>query len=177
MTRNVMAALIVFLSVSVTQIPISAQDRDPTWLVSTYADLDAGTMTVLGETEYTVELLNGWRCVVTPLSSLARVASCVSGGRTVEVSVDCGPPRSRDRAQVRLWSAEQVVDFIELSCDRNTAYRLLRSSRVLESPLLVATFDAPESAAYNQENCEVARRLFAGQEGVRVEYWCERVTR
>ena len=36
----------------------------------------------------------------------------------------------------------------------------------------VATFDANEAGSYNQENCEVASRLFK-QEGVRMNYWCE----
>ncbi len=40
----------------------------------------------------------------------------------------------------------------------------------------VATFDAAEEAAYNQENCQIASRLFAEQSGVVVRYWCEQGT-
>jgi hypothetical protein len=40
----------------------------------------------------------------------------------------------------------------------------------------VATFDADDNAGgtYNQENCGVARALFQSQEGVTVNYWCEK---
>jgi len=38
----------------------------------------------------------------------------------------------------------------------------------------VATFDAREDEKYNNENCQVARELFAGQSGVTVSYWCEK---
>ena len=38
----------------------------------------------------------------------------------------------------------------------------------------VATFDAADGADYNNENCDVARELFAGQDGVTVRYWCEK---
>jgi hypothetical protein len=38
----------------------------------------------------------------------------------------------------------------------------------------VATFDAAEREDYNQNNCEIARGLFASQSGVKVTYWCEK---
>lgn len=38
----------------------------------------------------------------------------------------------------------------------------------------VATFDANESDAYNNENCLTAMELFQSQPGVSVRYWCER---
>jgi len=41
--------------------------------------------------------------------------------------------------------------------------------------LMIATFDAPEGAAYNRENCEIARVLFQEQPGVIVRYFCHEV--
>ena len=52
-----------------------------------------------------------------------------------------------------------------------TLYR--NSPDYSEMRIHVATFDAYERADYNRTNCEIARRLFAGQQGVKVQYWCE----
>ncbi len=53
-------------------------------------------------------------------------------------------------------------------------YTLYRSSAVpTVAEMHVATFNADEGAAYNRENCGVARDLFQGQLGVAVKYWCE----
>lgn len=38
----------------------------------------------------------------------------------------------------------------------------------------VASFDAVDGEEYNRENCELARQLFSGQEGVKVKFWCEK---
>jgi hypothetical protein len=38
----------------------------------------------------------------------------------------------------------------------------------------IATFDANVSGAYNQENCDAAKKLFKQQGGLTVDYWCEK---
>jgi hypothetical protein len=38
----------------------------------------------------------------------------------------------------------------------------------------IATFDSTDGGTYNQENCDVARKLFQQQPGVAVNYWCEK---
>jgi hypothetical protein len=54
-------------------------------------------------------------------------------------------------------------------------YTLYRSSPIDATMRIhVATFDADDGDAYNHENCEIARELFAGQQGVKAKYWCER---
>ncbi len=152
---------------------LHAQDN-PTWTLSSRSDLQAGTSTVLGSAPYELELQNGWGCVVAPLSNRAREVSCSSGGRTAQISVDCNPPRSADRVQLRLSAGDRGVDFVDLACSTRTSYRLVRTSTANSALRIpVATFDAAESADYNRGNCEIARDLFAGQGGVRVEYWCE----
>jgi hypothetical protein len=56
------------------------------------------------------------------------------------------------------------------------AYRLYRSSSALpDARLRIATFDAPDGAAYNSENCPMSARLRMAQPGVVVRYWCEPV--
>lgn len=38
----------------------------------------------------------------------------------------------------------------------------------------IATFDADVTIpTYNSENCQIAAKLFQGQSGVSVRYWCE----
>ncbi len=58
-------------------------------------------------------------------------------------------------------------------------YRWPVDSGMVLGPRHVATFDSCEKAAgdveYNADNCEIARRLFQGQPGVIVIYWCERL--
>lgn len=63
------------------------------------------------------------------------------------------------------------------ACDPrdNGTYTLYRDS--VTGPgmrIHVATFDSADGEDYNRENCDVARRLFQDQPGVRVKYWCER---
>ena len=38
----------------------------------------------------------------------------------------------------------------------------------------VSTFDADQGTSYNQENCWTAQKLFQGQSGVTVTFWCEK---
>lgn len=38
----------------------------------------------------------------------------------------------------------------------------------------LATFDANEPGHYNEENCDLARKLFQAQNGVSVRFWCEK---
>lgn len=62
-------------------------------------------------------------------------------------------------------------------CDRpppQGVYTLYRDSVLPGERIHVATFDAAHGETYNRENCDTARRLFAGQPGVVVRYWCER---
>jgi hypothetical protein len=57
----------------------------------------------------------------------------------------------------------------------NNPYTLYRSSAVGgEMRIHVATFDAAERQDYNENNCEIARKLFSAQPAVGVKYWCER---
>jgi len=58
---------------------------------------------------------------------------------------------------------------------------LYRDSTVLQSARIhIATFDADLSTSggssfeYNWENCKIAAELFQSQDGVKVEYWCEK---
>jgi hypothetical protein len=54
-------------------------------------------------------------------------------------------------------------------------HTLYRSSVVLANARIhVATFDAKGDAAVNQENCDIARDVFAKQPGVTVRWWCEK---
>ena len=64
-------------------------------------------------------------------------------------------------------------------CGSDNTYTLYRSgaggsSVADEMRIHVATFDADEKAAYNRENCDVAKDLFQNQPGVTVRYWCEK---
>ena len=51
---------------------------------------------------------------------------------------------------------------------------LYRNSSLDENARIhVATFDAAESRAYNQENCRQAKELFQAQPAARTRFWCE----
>ena len=57
----------------------------------------------------------------------------------------------------------------------DSTFTLYRSS--VTDPLMrahVASFDTDNKAAYNQENCDLARDLFQKQDGVKVKFWCEK---
>jgi hypothetical protein len=66
------------------------------------------------------------------------------------------------------------------------SYTLYRSSAVLPGMsfddadkanamrIHVATFDALEGEAYNQENCRLAEDLFNSQPGISTRFWCEK---
>ena len=59
-------------------------------------------------------------------------------------------------------------------CDPPGSFRLYRSSATMPNARIhVATFDTTEGRAFNEENCNIAAREFAGKPGVIVAYWCE----
>ncbi|MGK2873697.1 MAG: hypothetical protein ACSLFL_15810 [Alphaproteobacteria bacterium] len=61
------------------------------------------------------------------------------------------------------------------ACKPEGAYTLYRSSPTDENMRIhVATFDAVEGNDYNSGNCDIAKNLFANQQGVTVRYWCEK---
>jgi len=56
-------------------------------------------------------------------------------------------------------------------------YTLYRSSATVggkDMRIHVATFDTKDGAAYNRDNCDIAKGLFQKQPGITVNYWCER---
>ena len=57
----------------------------------------------------------------------------------------------------------------------NYSYTLYRNS-VTDANMRVhiATFDASESEAYNNENCNLGAKLFQAQELVSTRFWCEK---
>jgi hypothetical protein len=70
-----------------------------------------------------------------------------------------------------------LVAVAAASCSSGSVYTLYRDSATQNGTALrihVATFDSADGEAYNRENCEVARKVFSGQEGVTVKYWCEK---
>ena len=63
------------------------------------------------------------------------------------------------------------------ACGADSTYTLYRTSPVDNQSLQrihVATFDGYSDEAYNRENCQLAAKLFQGQQGVTVKYWCEK---
>jgi hypothetical protein len=68
-----------------------------------------------------------------------------------------------------------VIGIVLLGCSDENIYTLYRDSPGFKDMRLhIATFDARESENYNNENCVLARDLFAAQQGVVVRYWCEK---
>lgn len=64
----------------------------------------------------------------------------------------------------------------ESRADSDSSYTLYRTSTATEGDKMrihIATFDAVYGVEYNQENCEIAKRLFLAQPGVEVTYWCD----
>ena len=57
----------------------------------------------------------------------------------------------------------------------DAVFTLYRNS-VLDASMRmhVATFDTDQGGSYNQENCWMAQKLFQGQSGVTVTFWCEK---
>ena len=56
-----------------------------------------------------------------------------------------------------------------------TAYTLYRNSATgITERIHIATFDADEADAYNNENCQQAQTLFQQQPGAIVKFWCEK---
>jgi hypothetical protein len=65
--------------------------------------------------------------------------------------------------------------LILTSCELGGTYTLYRNSTTNENMRIhVATFDAAEGNDYNSANCDIAKNLFASQDGVKVRYWCEK---
>jgi len=61
--------------------------------------------------------------------------------------------------------------------DSDSSFTLYRTSTATNGDTMrihIATFDAAYGVEYNQENCEIAQRLFLAQPAVTVRYWCER---
>lgn len=56
-------------------------------------------------------------------------------------------------------------------------YTLYRNS-ILDANLRIhiATFDTSDGDAYNNENCNLAARLFQQQPEVKARFWCEKGT-
>lgn len=79
-----------------------------------------------------------------------------------------------------------VALFLLSGCDPwdSSVFTLYRNSVVDPAMRIhVATFDADEKLwragprakeLYNSENCELAAKLFGGQDGVKRRYWCEK---
>jgi hypothetical protein len=69
------------------------------------------------------------------------------------------------------------IVFLFLGCsklDSNT-YTLYRNSIANEFERIhVATFDANEDEKYNQENCDITKKLFQKQDGILTKFWCEK---
>jgi hypothetical protein len=68
-----------------------------------------------------------------------------------------------------------MLSLVGCSLFDDSTFTLYRSS-VTDSTMRVhiATFDTDNKAAYNQENCDLARELFQNQQGVKVKFWCEK---
>lgn len=69
-----------------------------------------------------------------------------------------------------------IASFAVTGClDGGDTYTLYRNSVLVHSMRIhVATFDADDKGAYNQENCRLAQDLFQAQEGVTTRFWCEK---
>jgi hypothetical protein len=70
-----------------------------------------------------------------------------------------------------------LVAIVAIAClggCSDTTYTLYRGSVTGPMRIHVATFDTVNPGEYNRENCEIAARLFQGQPGVKVRYWCEK---
>ena len=68
-----------------------------------------------------------------------------------------------------------VLGIVLLGCSDGNVYTLYRNSPRNEHVRLhVATFDANEEDKYNNENCVLARDLFAAQQGVTARFWCKK---
>lgn len=68
-----------------------------------------------------------------------------------------------------------IVVLLLGGCGGSDAVETLYRSSILDenARIHVATFDAAEKRAYNQENCRQAQELFQAQPGVKTRFWCE----
>lgn len=79
------------------------------------------------------------------------------------------------RSPVRLAIAlASAVVTLSCSVDGETYTPYRNSVTDDRTRIHVATFDADQSAAYNQENCAQAQELFQQQSDVKVKFWCEK---
>ena len=80
---------------------------------------------------------------------------------------------------MKLWKLCLPGLFLILgSCNEDNAYTLYRDSLLDKNMRIhIATFDSIDGikiASYNSENCNLARDLFASQDGVKTKFWCEK---
>lgn len=77
----------------------------------------------------------------------------------------------------KLFAAAIVAVLVPTVCHSsdNSVYTLYRNSPAFANMRIhVATFDAEEKEPYNLDNCQITAKLFQGQPGISVRYWCER---
>ncbi len=68
-----------------------------------------------------------------------------------------------------------IIPVLLTACTQSDTYTLYRNSVLDEfARYHVATFNAKDGEKYNQENCEIARKLFQKQDGVITKFWCEK---
>lgn len=61
--------------------------------------------------------------------------------------------------------------------NEDSSYTLYRNSMTDPNMRLhMATFDTADGDAYNNENCNLAAKLFQQQDGVKTRFWCEKGT-
>lgn len=68
-----------------------------------------------------------------------------------------------------------IVAFSTLVGCTEHSYTLYRNSAVgSDMRIHVASFDAKDGDAYNQDNCQTAAGLFQQQPGIVTKFWCEK---
>ena len=80
---------------------------------------------------------------------------------------------SRGMPKSVAWVVLSLVAVAPVSCSSGGVYTLYRDSVTEGGTAMrihVATFDVADGVAYNGENCDVARQVFSGQQGVTVRY-------
>lgn len=79
---------------------------------------------------------------------------------------------------IRIFSVSIVL--LLTACGNDDTYTLYRTGvGYPDMRIHIATFDADDSKKkqfknYNQENCQIAMKLFQDQQGVTTKYWCEK---
>jgi hypothetical protein len=89
------------------------------WYIVHRALDDQGQSLNIGPAAQTIALKGGWTCRVGSTSvTEARQTLCKNGSHAVEFSVQCGPDRLKDHAQIRFKDeAGRPIDFIEVGCE------------------------------------------------------------